>query len=443
VDEITKVLYERGQVCPEIFQTDLVGHHPPNDTYAYLGPSIVYTEGYEGQLPWRYVPSAKRADMRTKLWLPVSKHPDAPQWRWRWLTDFLNLSDPSVTHPLMAWVAASARRHEAREFPLLFVSGSSGVGKSTLARLALKMSGSDIETDLAAVTEFALVTTLAATSNIPVFVDEWTRLSKKRTREAFQSYVPALYAGSYALRGQADLSLMSYKLTAPVIVAGEDTFTLDRERDRVVRIRPTRAAQNHAALAAIERAPLYTFAARYHKWLVSPSAQGLPSLAYSAGNRPDHNRDVLLAGWASLRAFVEAAKQYDADAPDLPVEPDLSCLDVDPDEMETENVYEQALAEGLAITDSNGAKVVWPDPAGRGTWVRAKVLIGLIESKRIDIELPGRSRAMLDYFRERYDKVVHMTGAAPPFNSTVAAALIYGLHIAQYEGDTEEEPTAV
>ncbi len=437
VDEIAKVIYERGQVVPEIFQTDLIGYHAPSEFYEYLGPTIVYDTAYAGALPWRYVASGKRADLRGQLKLPLSVV-ETPQWRWRWLREFLDLSGPEVTHPLLAWSIASARRHEAKEFPMLFISGSSGVGKSTLARLALKLMGSGIETDLAAITEFALVQMLAATSNMPIFVDEWTRLSKKRTREAFQSYMPAIYAGSRALRGQADLTMMEYKLTAPVIVAGEDTFTLDRERDRVVTIRPSRATQNHGALAAIERAPLETFARQFHTWLVSPSASGLVSMAYSAGNRPDHNRDVLAAGWDTLLRYAEGAREHDPEVPDLPMLPDLSCFELAEGEEPDENVYEQALREGLSMRDGAGGRLVWPDRAGRGTWVRTKVLIMQIE-RMTDIELPGRSRAMLDYFRERYAVTTGTTRA--PLGDTVKAALVLDLHLADPDDFYGNEPT--
>jgi hypothetical protein len=102
-------------------------------------------------------------------------------------------------------------------------------------------------------------------------------------------------------------------------------------------------------------------------------------------------------------------------------------------ESATINVYELAIQEGVAMTDTNGLPLVWPDPAGRGTWVRARSLIGELKRRQIDIELPGRSIAMLDYFRERYtvsggDPITPPMGTKP-----LRAHLIAGLHVNQEE----------
>jgi hypothetical protein len=412
----------RGHITPEVFQTTKVGLHFPPEEYLDLGPSTVYTTSYEGKLPWRYAPTRMTEDLQGRTLLPAEGN-----FSWNWLECFLALSSTDVTHPLLAWVVAASRRPEVPEFPLLFIGGSSGVGKSTLARLALRLGGSKIELDLAAVTQFILLRTLASSTSLPVFVDEWTRLSRRDTREAFQGYIPALYAQGLGQRGQADLGAVSYRLTAPTIVAGEDTFSLDREKDRTVAVYPTRANQNSAAHDIIARAPLERFAALLHYWLAT-EPEGLPPLTNPAESRPAHNRDVLEAGWEMLRMLLVYASQRGEVVPDIPIHPDLSCFDVDMSEDE-ENVYESALQEGLGMRDQHGLPTVWADPEGRGTWVRAKVLINLIE-RNTDIDLPGRSRAMLGYFKERYD--VQDGRPVPPFgsaNATLPARLIVGLHI--------------
>lgn len=424
---IAELVKARGHITPEIFQTERVGIHVPPQEYVFAGPSVVYPDGkYAGQLPWRYAPTRRTADVSGRVYLP-----DDEPFHWPWLESFLALSTPDVMHPLLSWIVAAARRHEAHEFPLLFLSGSSGVGKSTLARLAMRLATSKIEIDLGGSTPFILVRTLAASTSIPVFVDEWTRLSRDDIRQAFQGSVPVLYAGGLAERGQADLSAATYYLTAPVIVAGEDTFTLDREKDRVIMLRPTKQAQNLQALQAIALAPLERFGHGLHTWLAT-APPDLPRLDLPEATRPEHNRQVLEAGWATLLAFLEDAAGHGEDVPVLPLAPDLSCFIIDPEDGAT-NVYEEALREGMALADPNHIPVVWPDQDGRGTWVRAQSLIGLIETRRLDIQLPGRSKAMLAYFKERYGDVTPHRTNPPGTLTSVRAHLIRGLDLREEE----------
>lgn len=429
--KIAEWIEAEGAIVPEVFQTEQVGVHMPPEEYHFAGPTVVYPDAYAGDLPWRYAPTGKSAsDVRGRVLLPVSH--DAEAFQWEWLQAFLDLSDSSVTHPMLAWLVASARRHEVQNFPLLFIGGSSGVGKSTLADLALRLMGSDISIDLGSVTPFILAKTLAATTTIPIFVDEWTRLSRRDSREAFQGAIPNLYAGGLMERGQADLTVQTYRVTAPTIVAGEDTFELDRERDRTVVITPSRASQNKAALNIIKHKPLEGFARNLHLFLLSRPE--LPALDYAnAENRPLYNSMVLQAGWETLRAFVaHALYNGEESAPDLPLHPDLSCFDA-ARSTNSENVYESALKAGLSIRDQNGNPVVWADSEGQGTWVRAKELVGLIETRKVDIQLPGRSRAMLAYFRERYPKITSHDGVVGPGSVTpLHAALIHDLHVQEH-----------
>lgn len=440
-----------GAIVPEVFQTEQVGIMLPPEEYAFAGPTVVYPTSYEGDLPWRYAPTGKSAtDVTGRVLLPVAQGTEPFQWEW--LSAFLELSSTDVTHPLLAWLIASARRNEVTNFPLLFIGGSSGVGKSTISDLALRLMGSDISCDLGAITPFALAKTLASSTTIPVFVDEWTRLSRRDSRETFQGAIPNLYAGGLMERGQADLTVQTYRVTAPVIVAGEDTFELDREKDRTVTLRPSRAAQNRDALNVIKSKPLEGFARALHIYLLKAKvgemesdAEGtlhlvngdIPPLDLApAGNRPVYNEQLLMAGWMTLRAFVtNALHNGEESAPDLPLLPDLSCFTRDSSPEENENVYESAVKEGLSMRDANSNPIVWADAQGRGTWVRSKHLYNLV-TQRTDIKMPGGSRAMLHYFRERYE-IESKDVIGPGSTNTLHAALIHGLHIqdAPQEGD--------
>jgi len=413
----------RGHVTPEIFQTTRVGMHEPPKEYSYAGPTIVYpNRHYDGDLPWRYAPTQHTSDVTGQVYLPAEPNPD-----WGWLETFLQLSSSRVTHPLLAWVVAAMRRPEARDFPMLFIGGSSGVGKSTLARMTARLAGSRIEVDLGTVTPFVLLRALSSSRSLPVFVDEWTRHSRKDTREAFQGFVPVLYSRGTAERGQSDLSSVRYELTAPTMVAGEDTFALDRERERIVQVHPTRGEQNPVALASIQYVPLQKIGAAIHSWLAT-NPDGLPTMRLTAASRPEYNRMILEAGWETLRAFIGDLVAHGQKPPHIPEVCDLSCFDADEDAAPEENIYLVTLIEGLSLTDANHRPLVWRDTEGKGTWVRARALVSAAE-RSTDIELPGRSIALLDYFRERF-VVSGGDPVRPPMSTTaVRAHLIEGLDL--------------
>jgi hypothetical protein len=415
-----------ASILPQIFQTEQVGAMPPPADYAFAGESIVYPKGYLGQMPWRYTPYNKSAaDVSDRILLPLKD--DTIPFEWSWIEAFLRVSDPSIMHPILAWVVASARRHTVRNFPMLYIGGSSGVGKSTLSRLAMRLGGSAIEVNLGAVTPFVLTKTLASTTNMPVFVDEWTLLSRQDTLEQFQGAIPLLYTGERAERGQADLSMVTYKMTAPTIIAGEQELSLDREIDRIVTVFPSRGAQNPEALALIEHAPLEGFAWALHHYLLS-GADIFPLDYAPASSRPIYNQQVLLAGWRILQDFLYGAALGGEDVPDLPAEPDLSCFAKVAEDRIGSNAYEAAIAAGVPMRDKNGIPVVWTDDEGRGTWVRVRELIGEINSRRLDLKLPGGERAMIRYFEERY--IVQKSMNVRPSGATtyVRASLIEDMH---------------
>jgi hypothetical protein len=430
VQKLAEWVAARGAITPEIFQTDQVGMHSPPPDYRFAGPSVVYPGGWEGRLPWRYAPGAAVEDADDQVLLPDTL---GREFSWSWLEAFLSLSEAEVTHPLLAWVVAAMRRPEVREFPILFIGGSSGVGKSTLARLVCQLGGSRSELDLGANTPFVLLRKLASSTSLPVFIDEWTRMSREDTRRTLQGHIPILYTGGTAQRGQADLGAAVYKLTAPTVIAGEDTFTLDRELDRIIPVAPSRRAQNHEALAAVLGQPLELFAKLMHRWLTTPRDHALPSLSTGASARPAHNRGVLEAGWRTLRLFLSEAAQLDPDVPVVPDEPDLGCLDPGR-RREDENVYEVALAEASSMTDRDGLPFIWLDDQGRGTWVRFMALVREVDN-RLDLGLPGRSGAMRDYFTERYGELRDGRVTPPGAVKSVRAHLIPGFQLPAGELD--------
>lgn len=428
VQQMASYLLARSSVLPEVFQTSRVGVHSAPAQYKYAGSTVVTPTGSLGRLPWRYVGSGEAQGH-------VHLEDDGP-YDWSWITAFLALTDRSITSPLLAWLVAATRRNEVEQFPLLFLGGSSGSGKTTTARLATQLFGSTLSASLASITQFALIRMLALTTTIPVFVDEWSLQSREDARGAIQSVVTSIYEGGVTTRGRADLSVVEFKLSSPILIAGEDSFHLDREAERMVALRMRHNSQNYDALKALVGQPLHRFARWYYDWLVT--ADNLPPMPSTALTRPEYNRAVLDAGWQTLHQFAHYVADRDAQ-----VIPDLGELDLtqlESADEDRENEYEAFVMEGLALRDAEGLPLVWPDVQGRGTFIRFRPLTSWVNMNRVDVELAGRSRAMRSYFADRY--VLTDERVKAPFSDRpIRATLVAGLHVApELESSEMETP---
>jgi hypothetical protein len=404
-------LTAKAAVLPEVYQTARLGIHEPPVKYEYAGRTLVLPGTYIGKLPWKYVSKIKR-DHHVLL-------QDSGPLSWQWITDMLQLHDEASMRIMLAWFAASIRRVELKEFPLLFVGGASGSGKSTIAQLLSRMLGSNLKLHLSSATPFPVLQLFGATTTIPVFFDEWSRQSVGSGREALQGAIPFIYEGAAVTRGRQDLSQVEYQCTSPIVVAGEDAFVLDREAERMITIQLTRAAQNFEALQRLQGAPLERFGHWYNRWALEASLPELPNSKYSS--RPEYNQRVLQVGWDTLRAFMEYAALYDPSVPDLP-DLDLSVLNVREDERVNE--YVTLIEAALGMTDGSGNDVVWEDPSGEGTWVRMQAITSSQFLNRLDVKPPGGWQSMKRYFEGLGFSVESRRTALPLAGRVMRAQLI-------------------
>lgn len=422
---VAEWLLTQGAFLPEVMQAPRLGVQLPPDRYAYAGPTLVTPDDYIGKLPWRYVPPAN-GDVTAHAHFPTG------DFDFRWLELLLQLHEPGVVYPLLAWMIAAARRTEVQTFPLLFLSGPSGCGKSTLAQLFSRLMGSSISAHLGQSTGFVLLAMMSTTTTVPVFIDEWTRKSKADALRSFQESIPAVYEGGEGLRGRSDQSIAHYKLSSPVIVAGEDSFSLDREAERMVTLALSRRGQNPDVLREVSAQPIERFARWFYTWLLQQPKGSLPPFPQGMPSRPEHNLGCLHTGWETLRLYLEhAAEMSYGDVPELP---ELDLSEAESSLAERENVYEIAVIEGAALREvGTQLPLVWEDTKGRGTWVRFLSLSKQLEA-RVDVELPGKSRAMRAYFEANYAVSDHRV-KLPLWDSPVSATLITGFHL----GDVIED----
>jgi DNA primase len=144
------------------------------------------------------------------------------------LPELLHMNTPEVMLPILGWFFAAPLKprivkHLGR-FPLLVVWGTQGSGKSSLIMDVLWPLFGVVSSEpySSTETEFALLKLLSATNSVPVFIDEYKPFDMPRyRRNLLHRYMRRLYTGEVEERGRVDQSVVTYRLSAPVCMAGE------------------------------------------------------------------------------------------------------------------------------------------------------------------------------------------------------------------------------
>lgn len=159
--------------------------------------------------------------------------------------DLLQLNEPAVVLPALGWFFATPFRprimRQLGHFPILWIWGSKGTGKTTMAKeIFWSLFGIHTADPFSATeTEFALIKLLSSTNAVPVFIDEYRPDDMPRHRlNTLHRLLRRLYGGELEERGRANLSLISYRLSAPVCVGGEARADDPALVDRLVSVTP-------------------------------------------------------------------------------------------------------------------------------------------------------------------------------------------------------------
>jgi DNA primase catalytic core len=144
------------------------------------------------------------------------------------LPQLLALNSPAVILPILGWFFAAPLKPRfirlLGHFPILVVWGSQGSGKTSLImEIFWPLLGViSAEPYSATETEFALLKLISATNSVPVFIDEYKPFDMPRFRlNTLHRYMRRLYSGEVEERGRADQTVVSYRLSAPLCLAGE------------------------------------------------------------------------------------------------------------------------------------------------------------------------------------------------------------------------------
>jgi primase-polymerase (primpol)-like protein/energy-coupling factor transporter ATP-binding protein EcfA2 len=217
------------QDVPELKKTKKLGLHDD---------SIVTTEGNLGvdKPEYRYVDTGSA--METKWGLDKINEYDEDV-----VADILELlpqtreSERILT--VLGWWYASLLtpyiRNWESEVPFLGVFGETGIGKSTLLENLSQLIGKDTNPSDADTTKFSLIRQFSATTNIPVWFDEYKPSDMKDwVDDVFKSYLRKATKGADATRGNADMGQDRYKIESPVVVSGEQSVKGSAENRRMI-----------------------------------------------------------------------------------------------------------------------------------------------------------------------------------------------------------------
>lgn len=251
----------------------------------------------------------------------------------------LELNAPEVMLPILGWFFAAPLKPRIREvfghFPILFVWGLPGSGKSTLLQEVIwPLFGVTASVPYSATeTEFALIKLLSCTASVPVVLDEYKPSDMPKQRlNTLHRYMRRIYGGEREERGRADQTLVSYRLDAPLCVAGESRpqEAAVVERSLLVRTEKNRLQTTPSFKAAMKRASTMDpglLSAGIVRFLLGRDTAKDLELADAVTTRlieghelPYRTRDNLKVMVLGLHLFEEYAAHMGVALPDLDVE---------------------------------------------------------------------------------------------------------------------------
>lgn len=185
----------------------------------------------------------------------------------------LNL--PEVILPAIGWWFATPMKPRFMErvgsFPILFIWGTQGSGKSSLATdVFWPLFGvKDAEPYSATETEFALLKILTSSPSVPIFIDEYKPYDMRRFKvNTLHRYLRRLYRGEVEERGRPDQTVNTYHLQVPLCVAGETRPIEAALLERILTANPEKVTLDEhpecqAAMRELKAVDLSLFAPRY------------------------------------------------------------------------------------------------------------------------------------------------------------------------------------
>lgn len=261
------------------------------------------------------------------------------------LPSLLQLNAAAVVLPIIGWFFAAPLKPriaaQVGHFPILVVWGTQGSGKSSIIMEILwpLLGVVSAEPYSATETEFALLKLLSATNSVPVFIDEYKPFDMpKHRRNTLHRYMRRLYTGEVEERGRADQTVATYRLGAPLCLAGETRpiesalmeriLTANPEKDELQR-NPERA-QAFARIRTVDPGRLSAGIIRFLLGRDTTAdlvlARGIAERVLAGREVPYRVRDNLVVMVLGLHHFEEYARSLGVPIPELDLDAAIAAM---------------------------------------------------------------------------------------------------------------------
>jgi DNA primase len=298
------------------------------------------------------------------------------------LPELLRLNAPEVIVPIIGWFFATPFKPRLNKllghFPILMVWGTAGSGKTSLVKdIFWPLLGVSVRTEpySCTETEFALMRQFASTDSVPLFLDEFKpRDMGKNKVDRLLRLLRRVYGGETEERGRVDLSIASYHLAAPIVLAGEAMPDGDPAlMERMICVSPRKTylhqhPESRTAFRSIARSQAHKFAGSFVQWSLSRDVPAELEEAKTitdatlqtverAGKVPLRVYDNLLAMVFGVLAFDRWGTSLGVKMPDINLVPIFKELTSAILEGEGSNVKDafDAFLESLSIYAQMGA----------------------------------------------------------------------------------------
>ncbi|WP_338869333.1 hypothetical protein [Myxococcus stipitatus] len=311
---------------PRLPGTTTLGDFKRGEHHVWVAPGCtIGREGFLTQSPVAYLPNGTSLESRIRY---EAADEDAFHDVARTVFESLpQLNTPQVVLPMLGWFFSTPMKPRLMEkvgsFPLLFIHGTQGSGKSSMCTDVFWPLFGVPAADAYSVTEteFALVKLLSATRSVPVVADEYKPYDMPLHRlQMLHRYMRRLYRGETEERGRSDLSVVSYRLHAPLCVAGETRPTEAALLERLLTVNPEKATlkrrECRVAFRKLKGVNLALFAPRYIQFCLGRDfdkdfqvARAVADVLLEGREVPPRVVDNVVAMLLGIHLFEEFARE--------------------------------------------------------------------------------------------------------------------------------------
>ncbi|WP_408891542.1 hypothetical protein ACJ2CR_18975 [Myxococcus faecalis] len=311
---------------PRLPGTTTLGDFKQGEHHVWVAPGCtIGREGFLSASPVAYLPNGTSLEGRIRYEAAdEDTFHDVAGTVFEYLPQ---LNTPQVVVPMLGWFFATPMKPRLMEkvgsFPLLFIHGTQGSGKSSMCTDVFWPLFGVPSSDAYSVTEteFALVKLLSATRSVPVVADEYKPYDMPLHRlQMLHRYMRRLYRGETEERGRSDLSVVSYRLHAPLCVAGETRPTEAALLERLLTVNPEKATlkrrECRVAFRKLKSVNLALLAPRYIQFCLGRDfdadfqvARAVSDVFLTGREVPTRVVDNVVAMLLGLHLFEEFAQE--------------------------------------------------------------------------------------------------------------------------------------